>query len=107
MGPWLAAAAAVPLLASSAAVAEVGLAQPFSNPEAHATPNFALPTIPDFTSQSPLQDGMLEQDDVASNAHLQLGLVRMSGRQKRSLRIEQERVPTRNPGVSLVIDFGR
>lgn len=107
MRPWLAAAAAVPLLVPAAAVAQADFAQPLSSPKSHTAPNFTLPAIPEFTSQSPLQDGMLAEDDLASNAHLGLGLVRMSSRKKRGLRLEQEPVITRNPGVSLVIQFGR
>jgi len=106
MGPWLAAAAAVPLLASSAALAQAERTIPLSV-QSHPTPDFKLPAVREFASQSPLQNGMIVDDELASNAHLGLGLVPMSSRNRHSVRIEQELVPTRNPGVSLVVKFGR
>ena len=107
MRMWLAALAAVPLAGSCAASA-----QPYAGrapaPEKPSTASsFTLPTIPRFTSQSPLQDGMIAEEELAPNAHLQLGLAPMLGRNIHSVRIEQEPVPTRNPGVTFVIKFPR
>lgn len=70
-----------------------------------APQDFTLPTIPQFSSQSPLQDGMIAQEEVAPNAHVGLGLAPMLGRNIHSVRIEQEPVPTNNPGVTFVIKF--
>jgi hypothetical protein len=107
MRPWLTAAAAVPLLSSYPAYAQVNPAQPLSAQKHHTTPNFRLPAIPAFTSQSPIQNGMIAQENLASNSHVALGLVPMLGRNIHSVRIEQELVPTRNPGVAFVVKFGR
>lgn len=64
-----------------------------------------LSAIPQFNSQSPLRDGMIAQEQVAPNAHVGLGLAPMLGRNIHSVRIEQEPVPTRNPGVTFVLNF--
>lgn len=106
MRPWLAAAAAVPLL-QSAAYAQPNPAQPLSAQNHHSTADLELPAIPAFTSRSPIQDGMIAQEDLASNAHVALGLVPMSGRNIHSVMIEQELAPTQNPGVAFVVKFGR
>lgn len=107
MRPWLAAAAAVPLLYSSAAYAQPNPAQPFSAQNHHITADLKLPTIPAFTSRSPIQNGMIAQEDLTSNAHVALGLVPMSGRNIHSVMIEQKLAPTQNPGVAFVVKFGR
>jgi hypothetical protein len=70
-----------------------------------ATSSFKLPSIPQFQAQSPLQDGMIAQEEITPNAHVGLGLAPMLGRNIRSVRIEQELVPTRNPGVTFVVKF--
>ena len=106
MVPWLAAAAAVPLLATSVASAQAAPARPLSVEKTPSGPDFKLPAIAEFTSQSPFQDGMIVDDELASNAHLGFGLVPMSQRKRHSVRIDQEHVPTRNPGVSFVVKFG-
>jgi hypothetical protein len=107
MRPWLAAAAAVPLVTSSAALGQAPLIQPPVLETEHATADFKLPQTRDFTSNSPLKDGTLADEEVAPNAHLNLGLAPMRGRNIHSVREEQELVPTRNPGVSFVIKFAR
>jgi hypothetical protein len=61
--------------------------------------------MPQFNSGSPFHDGMIAQDEVAPNVHVGLGLAPMLGRNTHSVRIEQEPVPTRNPGVSFVFKF--
>ncbi|HEV2595395.1 MAG TPA: hypothetical protein VGU01_09385 [Sphingomicrobium sp.] len=105
MRTWLAAAAAVPLVSLFAAPELAnGLRSPVAEIPRTAS-NFVLPTIPQFNPQSPLRDGMIAQEEVAPNAHVGLGLAPMLGRNIRSVRIEQEPVPTRNPGVTFVINF--
>lgn len=104
MRVWLAAAGAVPLVSAFAAPAEADPLQAAIRQSA-APSNFALPAIPHFTSQSPLDDGVIAQEDVAPNAHVSLGLAPMLGRNIHSVRIEQEPVPTRNPGVTFVLKF--
>lgn len=104
---WLAAAVAVPLVVSFPANAQVNRLEPRSAEKAAAAPNYVLPTIPQFRSQSALQDGMIAREDVAPNAHLGVGLAPMLGRNIRSVRIQQEPVPTRNPGVTFVFKFPR
>lgn len=64
-----------------------------------------LPNVPQFVSQSPLEDGMIAQQELAPNAHVGLGLAPMLGRNIHSVRIEQEPVPTKNPGVTFVLRF--
>lgn len=104
MRMWLAAATAVPLVASPPAHAQVSAVQ--ATVRRHASPSdFTLPTTSQFSSQSPLQDGMIATEDVAPNAHVGLGLAPMLGRNIHSVRIEHEPVPTRNPGVTLVFGF--
>lgn len=104
MRVWLAAAGAVPLVSAFAAPAEADPVQ-FAIRQSAAPQSFVLPTIPQFTSQSPVEDGMIAQEDVAPNAHVSLGLAPMLGRNIHSVRIEQEPVPTRNPGVTFVLKF--
>lgn len=101
MRVWLAAAAAPALLVPVAADAQANAA-PQAAP---ATPNFAIPVIPQFNSQQPAQDGMVAEEDVAPNVHVGLGLAPMLGRNIHSVRIEQDPVPTRNPGVTFVFKF--
>lgn len=48
---------------------------------------------------------MVAEEDVAPNVHVGLGLAPMLGRNIHSVRIEQDPVPTRNPGVMLVFKF--
>ena len=105
MRTWLAATAAVLLVASIAAQARANGVQPRVAGHSPATSNFRLPAIQQFSSQSLLQDGMIAQKEVAPNAHFGLGLAPMLGRNVNSVRIEQEPVPTRNPGVTFVIKF--
>lgn len=105
MRTWLAAAAAVLLVASAAAHARANFVPPRPAAKNPASANFRLPEIAQFPSQSPLQDGMIAQEEVAPNAHFGLGLAPMLGRNINSVRIEQEPVPTRNPGVTFVIKF--
>lgn len=102
MRVWLAAASAVPLVVSFAADART---LSLATGERPPTPSFAIPSMPQFKSQSPVQDGMIAEDEVAPNVHVGLGLAPMLGRNVHSVRIEQEPVPTRNPGVSFVFKF--
>ena len=104
MRTWLA-AAAVLLMASAAARARANGGQPRIAGKNPASSNFRLHAIPQFSSQSPLQDGMIAQKEVAPDAHFSLGLAPMLGRNINSVRNEQEPVPTRNPGVTFVIKF--
>lgn len=101
---WLAAATAVPLVASPPVHAQANAVQATVRKDASAS-DFTLPSIPQFISQSPLQDGMIATQDVAPNAHVALGLAPMLGRNVHSVRIERDPVPTRNPGVTLVFGF--
>ena len=98
----LAAAGAVPLVVSLPADAQ---ALPLATGESPPAHSFAIPSMPQFRSGSPVEDGMIAQDDVAPNVHVGLGLAPMLGRNIHSVRIEQEPVPTRNPGVSFVLKF--
>lgn len=111
MRTWIAAAAVVPLVAASAAHASTAstiAVQPSAAEKLPAVSNFMLPSnVPQFESRSPLQDGMIAQEELAPNAHLDLGLAPMLGRNIHSVRIEQEPVPTRNPGVTFVFKFPR
>lgn len=102
MRVWLAAAVAAAFVGSFAADA-----QPLALATGGPPPalSFAIPSTPQFKSGSPVQDGMIAQDDVAPNVHIGLGLAPMLGRNIHSVRIEQEPVPTRNPGVSFVFKF--
>ena len=102
---WLAAAAAVPLVASSAALAQTALVQPPAPEKPNSASTFKLPPEREFKSESPLQDGMIAEEEVAPDAHLNVGLAPMLGRNIHSLMIERELVPTQNPGVSFVIKF--
>ncbi|HWJ39144.1 MAG TPA: hypothetical protein VNR86_10340 [Sphingomicrobium sp.] len=104
MRMWLAAVTAVPLVTSVPAHAQANAVQATVRRHANAS-DFTLPSIPQFVSQSPLQDGMIATEDVAPNAHVGLGLAPMLGRNIHSVRIEHEPVPTRNPGVTLVFGF--
>jgi hypothetical protein len=102
---WLAAAAAVPLAVSHVPnFGAHGIHRPTAA-DPHAEASFSLPKIPQFSSQSPLQDGMIAEEEVAPNAHIGLGLAPMLGRNIHSVRIEQEPVPTRNPGMTFVVKF--
>lgn len=105
MRTWLAAVAALPLVASFAAHAQPGSVQLQASTKLPAKSNFMLPVIPKFNSESALRDGMIAQEELAPNAHVALGLAPMLGRNIRSVRIEQEPVPTRNPGVTFVLKF--
>lgn len=107
MRTWLAAVAAVPLVASVAAHAQHGGIELSTVTKATSTASYKLPTIPQFTSQSSFEDGMIAREDLAPNAHVGLGLAPMLGRNIHSVRIEQEPVPTRNPGVTFVLKFPR
>lgn len=104
MRMWLAAATAVPLLASHPAHGQASAVQATVRSHASAS-DFTLPSIPQFRSQSPLQDGMIATEDLAPNAHVGIGLAPMLGRNVHSVRIEHEPVSTRNPGVTLVFGF--
>jgi hypothetical protein len=95
----------MPLVSSFAAHAQVNLHKPSVEPS--SVPNFMLPKASDFTPQSPLQDGMIAQEEVAPNAHFDVGLAPMRSRNIHSVKIENELVPTRNPGVAFVIEFPR
>ena len=105
MRTWLAAVAAVPLVASCAAQAQANRFQPAVPRRPPLASRFVLPAIPQFNGQSPLTDGMIAQKEVAPNAHIGVGLAPMLGRNIHSVRIEPEPVPTRNPGVTFVIKF--
>lgn len=105
MWSWLAVAAAVPLVSSVAAHAQTDRFQPALPRRLTPDSRFLLPSIPQFNVQSQLQDGMIAQKELAPNAHIGVGLAPMLGRNIRSVRIEQEPVPTRNPGVTFVIKF--
>ena len=105
MQMWLAAAGAVLLMASFAAPARANGAPLRIAGKEPSSSSFRLRAIPQFHPQSPLQDGMIAQEQVAPNAHFGLGLAPMLGRNINSVRIEQEPVPTRNPGVTFVIKF--
>lgn len=105
MRTWLAAVAVVPLVASFAAHAQANGAPPPKAEKPRPSSNFMLSAIPQFNSQSPLRDGMIAQEEIAPNAHVGLGLAPMLGRNIHSVRIEQEPVPTRNPGVTFVLNF--
>ena len=107
MRTWLAAAAAVPLVASFAAHAQPNKVLPTPANTLHAVSNFMLPPEREFNSRSPFQDGMIAEEDVAPNARVELGLAPMLGRNIHSVRLEQEPVPTNNPGVSFVLKFPR
>ena len=98
-------ASALPLMASLAVnVHGSSLHLPTSVQHSAGT-HFALPVIPQFNPQSPLQDGLIAREEVAPNAQFGLGLAPMLGRNIHSVRIEQELVPTRNPGVTFVLKF--
>ncbi len=105
MWSWLAAAAAVPLVTSVAAHAQNNRFQPPVPRKLAPESRFLLPSIREFDGRSQLQDGMIAQKELAPNAHIGVGLAPMLGRNIRSVRIEQEPVPTRNPGVTFVIKF--
>ena len=105
MRMWLAGAVILPLVASLPAHAEPTSPRRDNGRNAHSTSGFLLPKIPQFTAESPLKDGMIAQEEVTPNAHLGLGLVSMSGRNIHSVKIEQEPVPTQNPGVTFIIRF--
>lgn len=102
MRSWLAAVVGVPFaFAAHAQPSELDAVVTI-----HSTgPNFAIPVIPQFAAQSPLQDGMIAQEELAPNARVGLGLAPMLGRNIHSVRLEPEPVPTRNPGVSFVLRF--
>lgn len=105
MRPWLT-AAAVPLLASSVANAQADPVRGASLHKNHTSPDVKLPTIPEFRSPSAIQDGMIAQEELASNARFGIGLVPMLGH-ARSARLGQELTATRKPGVVFVIKLGR
>ena len=105
MRTWIAAGAVALLVAASAAHGRTIAVQPVAKEKLSAASNFMLPSVPRFVSQSPRQDGMIAQEELAPNAHLGLGLASMLGRNVHSVRIEQEPVPTRNPGVTFVLKF--
>lgn len=107
MRTWLAAAAVVPLVAACAAHARSAAVQPSPSEKLSPASNFMLPRVPQFETQSPLHDGMIAQEDLAPNAHVGLGLAPMLGRNIHSVRIEQEPVRTKNPGVTFVLKFAR
>jgi hypothetical protein len=102
MRVWLAAAGAVPLVVSFSA--DAGPLEPATG-QSPTAPSFAIPATPQFKSGSSVDDGMIAQDEVAPNVHVGFGLAPMLGRNIHSVRIEQEPVPTRNPGVSFVLKF--
>ena len=105
MRMWLTAAAAVSLAASFAAHAQSKRVQSPATANPDAASNFALPANSAFIPQSRFEDGMIAEEEVAPNAHLDVGLAHMLGRNMHSVMIEKEQVPTRNPGVTFVVNF--
>lgn len=105
MRTWLAAIAALPLVALFTANARANGTQLHAARNSPGVTRFTFPTVTQFSAQSPLQDGMIAEEQLAPNAHIGLGLAPMLGRNIHSVRIEQELVPTRNPGVTFVIKF--
>jgi len=106
MHRWLAAAAVVPLVVTTAAHAQMTALQRAvpTAVEAHS-PDLNLPPDAQYIASTALRDGMIAEEDVAQNALVGVGLAEMSGRQERSLRVMEGPVPTRNPGVTFVLKF--
>lgn len=105
MRKWLAALAVAPFVVATASHAQtVQLNAPAAAAPAPAS-DLKLPPDQQFVSSGPLKDGMLAEDDVASNATVAVGLAHMSGRPAHSLRWTGDPEPTRNPGVSFVLKF--
>jgi hypothetical protein len=106
MQRWLAAAAVVPLVVTTAAHAQVTALQPAVSTALATHPlDFSLPTDAQYVPATALQSGMIAEEGVAPNALLGIGLAHMSGRKAQSLRINEGPVPTRNPGVTFVLKF--
>lgn len=97
-------AGVLPLLTAIAAQGEP-VDRHLSAAVAHSATSFMLPKVSQINSESPLKDGMIVEEEVAPNQGFGVGLVSMSGRNIHSVRIEQEPVPTQNPGVTFVIKF--
>ena len=105
MRTWLAAVAATGVATLFAPQARADSVQPKAPDSYPTSSNFTIPAIPQFNSELRLEDGMIAQKEVAPNAKIGLGLAPMLGRNIHSVRIEQEPVPTSNPGVMFVIKF--
>ena len=95
----------MPLLTAIPALGEPVDRHVSSGAVVHSNASFILPKESQFKSEPPLKDGMIVQEEVTPNEGFGLGLVSMSGRNIHSVRIEQEPVPTQNPGVTFVIKF--
>ena len=107
MRVWLAGAVISPLVVSIAAHAQaLGHNRTFVK-NASSTSRFLLPSVPQFTAESPLKDGLIAREDVAPNAQFGVGLVSMSGRNIHGVKIEPEPVPTQNPGITVIVRLGR
>ena len=106
MHRWLAAAAFVPVMVATAALADAAAFQGTARTvvRAHA-PDLKLPPDGQYPSSIVLQNGMIAEEGLAPNALVGVGLPQMSGRKAQSLRINEGPVPTRNPGVSFVMKF--
>ena len=106
MHGWLAAAAVVPLMVATAAHAQETALQVAVTAivRAHEL-DLKLPPDAQYISSMALQNGMIAEEGVASNARLGVGFAQMSGRKAQSLRINEGPVPTQNPGVSFVLKF--
>lgn len=102
---WLVAAAALSLGTSFNLHVHPNGVQQRTTGDPSASSNFMLPPIRQFSSYLPLQDGMIAEEELAPNAHVGLGLAPMLGRNIHSVRIEQEPVPTKNPGVTFTVKF--
>lgn len=109
MGKWLGVCAALPLVASATAPAQVR--QPAQVLRSGIGPShvadLAALQHPEFIAAKPLANGMLTQKDLSSNAFLGVGLVDMRGRRRDGTDMRAGVPPTisTNPAVTFVVKF--
>src|SRR3954451_21591069 len=108
MTKWLAGAAVLPLIATTAAHAQIkGFASADATSAARTRDlNFRLSQQNDNNHPASLVSGMFAQQNVAAHAFLGVGLANMYGRRKKGeFRIDDPPVRTRNPAVTFVVKF--
>lgn len=108
MGKWLAVAAVLPFTVGTAANAQMKILAPadVASVARSRTLDLRVPQQHGFARTPMLVNGMLVQQDVASNASVGLGLANMYGRKKGSnLRIGDQPTRSKKPAVSFNFKF--
>jgi hypothetical protein len=106
---WLAAAAVLPLVATTAARAQMKRLAPADVTDVARDHTLDLRISRQQGNERPLPlvRGMIAQQDVAPNAFIGVGLANMYGRKKGNpnLRLGDPPAPSRKPAVTFVLKF--